>query len=101
MKTENINNAISTIKRYRVLNDLYEKASSLLVELIDKEEMAKKDHSIDATDYLNGEMDSIFKNFRGYNSMRIKYLIYLGGLPNLISHVKKQIEILKKQIEEL
>ena len=103
MKTENINNAISIIKKYRMLNDLYEKASSLLVELIDKEEMAKKDNDFDAIYYLNEEMDSIFKNFRvgGYNSMRIKYLIYLGGLPKLISHVKKYIEILKKQIEVL
>ena len=101
MKTENINNAISIIERYRELNDFHEKASSLLVELIDKEEMVKNDNSIDAINFLNGEMDSIFKNFSESDSMRIKYLIYLGGLPKLISLIKKRIEIRKKQIEEL
>lgn len=104
MKTENIEDAITLLNEYQMLNEIYQRASKIKAEicvLACRYTKAKCDaERMSIADEMDTKINRIFVANKRIN-LSVKCDIYLYGFGRAIENLERKIEYLISNIEEL
>jgi hypothetical protein len=104
MKTDNINEAITLLNEYLMLNEIYQRASKLIPdynELARRYAKTKCDaEKMSIADEMDTKINRIFVANKRIN-LSVKCDIYLYGFCQALNGLENKIKILKQQIEAL
>lgn len=104
MKTENIDNAITLLNEYQMLNEIYRRASQINAEVCELARRYGKSkceaERMSIADEIDTKINRIFVASKRINLI-VKSDIYLYGFGQAINNLKSKIETLKQNIEDL
>ncbi|MEE1132646.1 MAG: hypothetical protein UHX00_13575 [Caryophanon sp.] len=104
MKTENIDEAVTLLNEYLMLNEIYQGASKInaeICELACRYNKAKCDaERMSIANEMDTKINRIFVANK-YINLSVKCDIYLYGFCQAFHRLESKIEILKQQIEKL
>lgn len=104
MKTDNIEEAITLLNEYQMLNEIYQRASHINAEIFElacRYGKSKCDaERMSIADEMDTKINRIFVVSKRINLI-VKCDIYLYGFGQAINNLKSKIETLKRNIEEL
>jgi hypothetical protein len=104
MKTENIEEAITLLNEYQMLNEVYRRASQIMPEICELSRRYIKTkcdaEKMSIADEMDTKINRIFVANKFIN-LSVKCDIYLYGFGKAIDNLERKVETLKQNIEDL